>query len=80
MRGESNEIWINRNLSFNLTFRIEQYDYDLHKLVVALLFPTIRSIGSVSLCHTIFKASASVGAFFLTQTEQENEKSASKSS
>jgi len=64
MRGESNEIWINRNLSVILIFRIEQHDIDSHKLVVALLYPTIRSIGSVSLCHTIFKASASVEAFF----------------
>lgn len=64
MLGENNEIWINRNLSFILLFIIEQYDIDSHKLVVALLFPTNRSIGKVSLCNTIFKASASVEAFF----------------
>jgi hypothetical protein len=49
MRGESNEIWINRNLSFNLTYRIEHDEDDSHKLVVVLLFPKIRSIGSAYL-------------------------------
>ena len=41
------------------------YDRDSYKLVVALLFPTNRSIGTASLCHTILKASASAEAFFL---------------
>jgi len=67
MRGENNEIWINRNLSFILTGRIESYEDDSHKLVVVLLFPKIRSIGSVILCHTIFRASTSVEAFFFDQ-------------
>jgi len=47
MRGENSEIWINRNLSVILIFRIKQDDIISHKLVVAFLFPTIRSIGSL---------------------------------
>jgi anthranilate synthase component 1 len=69
MRGESNEIWNNRNLSFILILRIEANEDDSHKLVVVHLFPTVRSIGSNALCQTIYRASTSVGAFFLSKTD-----------
>ena len=53
MRRENSEIWINRNLSVILTFRFVENDIYSHKLVVVILFPTIRSIGSLFVPNNI---------------------------